>query len=92
MQVFRWVRTSLQLGLEKPRAFNSYGTLVLIRAFFRYSKLEVAETSLNPAIELRGIVWMLSNYIAIVFSEFAFSMRRSFSSSHLICSVVPLGT
>ncbi len=45
MQAFRGVRTFLHVGLEKLGALNSSGTLVLIRAFFRYSKLEVAETS-----------------------------------------------
>ena len=36
----------------------------------------------NPAIELWGIVRILSNYLAIVFPEFVVSMRRSSPSIH----------
>ncbi len=47
------------LGTRKPGALNSSGALVLIRAFFRYSKLEVAETPQpsHPLVTVAFCIW-----------------------------------
>ncbi len=54
---------------------------ILNKSKYLNPKLTKAPTMPHP-IKLRGIVWMLSVYHALDFTEFALSMRRICSSSH----------